>query len=147
MVWSVIFGKHILIITLSKSHLKGRGSSIVTTNRFDKNVFIADEGERVEDRESTPTKFIEIFPKTIVNEVPSPDIPINWSMNPYQGCEHGCVYCYARESHQYWGMSAGLDFESKILVKHKVLPAAAHEEAYLRTYDAVFEIIDLLNKH
>jgi DNA repair photolyase len=110
-----------LINILSKSHIKGRGSSIVTANKFDKNLFVADEGERVEDRESTPTNYIEIFPRTIINEVPSPDIPINWSMNPYQGCEHGCAYCYARPTHEYWGYNGGVDFEQKVMVKKEAV--------------------------
>jgi DNA repair photolyase len=63
------------------------------------------------------TKVIEVYPKTILNRVESPDIPLEWSMNPYQGCEHGCVYCYARNSHEYWDYSAGMDFERNILVK------------------------------
>ncbi len=63
------------------------------------------------------TKVIESIAKSIVNEVPSVDIPMSYSMNPYQGCEHGCVYCYARNTHNYWGYSAGLDFETNIIVK------------------------------
>ena len=63
------------------------------------------------------TQYIEIFPKTILNKVNSPDIGMVYSMNPYQGCEHGCIYCYARNTHEYWGYSAGLDFERKILFK------------------------------
>ncbi|MBT8296024.1 MAG: PA0069 family radical SAM protein, partial [Gramella sp.] len=64
---------------------------------------------------------IETFPKTIVNKVASPDVGMDFSLNPYQGCEHGCIYCYARNSHEYWGYSAGLDFEKKILVKRNAV--------------------------
>ena len=63
------------------------------------------------------TQYLEIFPKTILNKVTSTDIGMAYSMNPYQGCEHGCIYCYARNTHEYWGYSAGLDFERKILFK------------------------------
>jgi DNA repair photolyase len=65
------------------------------------------------------TSYIEVDPKTIITRVDSPDVPFGYSINPYQGCEHGCVYCYARNSHNYWGYSAGLEFETKILVKKK----------------------------
>lgn len=70
-----------------------------------------------EDFEKSKTTFTEVFPKTIVNEVKSPDLRMEYSMNPYQGCEHGCSYCFARPTHEYWGFSAGLDFERKIMVK------------------------------
>lgn len=66
---------------------------------------------------SNQTQFVEVYPKKLINKVPSPDIPMDFSLNPYQGCEHGCVYCYARPTHEYWGYSSGLDFEKKILVK------------------------------
>ncbi|RYZ17092.1 MAG: PA0069 family radical SAM protein, partial [Chitinophagaceae bacterium] len=66
---------------------------------------------------SVQTQFIEVQAKTLVNKVESPDVGMLYSMNPYQGCEHGCIYCYARNSFEYLGFSAGLDFESKIHVK------------------------------
>ncbi|RZJ66713.1 MAG: PA0069 family radical SAM protein [Flavobacterium sp.] len=70
-----------------------------------------------DDPDPNKTHYLEVFPKTIVNRVESPDVGMAYSMNSYQGCEHGCIYCYARNSHEYWGYSAGLDFERKILVK------------------------------
>lgn len=73
------------------------------------------------------TEYLETHPKTILNRVESPDIPLEWSMNPYQGCEHGCIYCYARNTHPYWGYSAGLDFERKILVKRNAAELLENE--------------------
>ena len=109
----------------TKSIIKGRGAQLNTPNRFfelhhetrdDFLEFCLKEGELAD---KNKTKYLEIFPKTIVNKVDSPDVGMMYSMNPYQGCEHGCIYCYARNTHEYWGYSPGLDFERRILVKKK----------------------------
>jgi DNA repair photolyase len=99
---------------------RGRGAIINPQNKFKRVESGKFHLEGIDDYEvSSPrTTFYNEYPKSIISKNNSPDIPFNLSVNPYQGCEHGCVYCYARESHQYWGYSAGLDFESKILVKH-----------------------------
>ncbi|MBL4625456.1 MAG: PA0069 family radical SAM protein [Flavobacteriales bacterium] len=99
--------------------LKGRGAQLNTKNHYLSNEYVAEHIEGLDEEliTNTKTKFYKEFPKKIVNKVVSPDIPFNYSMNPYQGCEHGCIYCYARNTHQYWGYNAGLDFERKIIVK------------------------------
>ena len=107
-------------MTNPEEYQKGRGAQINTPNPFDAETDAQetyDDVNQDHDHEPERTKFIETHPKTIVNKVISPDIGLDWSVNPYQGCEHGCVYCYARNTHPYWGYSAGLDFESRILIK------------------------------
>ncbi|MFV8837331.1 PA0069 family radical SAM protein [Salinimicrobium soli] len=108
-------------------HIKGRGAQLQVNNRFSLHSYemrddflnyCAAEGDEAID---SKTSFIDTFPKTIVNKVSSPDVGLEFSLNPYQGCEHGCVYCYARNSHEYWGYGAGLDFEQKILVKRNAV--------------------------
>lgn len=105
-------------------HHKGRGaqsnpansfSSLQEEEREDFLEYCLREGEAATD---TKTRYLPVYPKSIVNKVSSPDVGMSWSMNPYQGCEHGCIYCYARNSHEYWGFSPGLEFENRILVKH-----------------------------
>ncbi len=100
--------------------MKGRAATYSPANKFLKEeltkevLWAIDEFEELD---KIDTKIIEVFPKTIINEVKSPDLNFMYSMNPYQGCEHGCAYCYARPTHEYWGYNAGIDFESVILVK------------------------------
>ena len=97
----------------SQNHIKGQGAQRNVKNRFEQYSYEPEDWEI----EKTNTQIIEVFPKTIVNAVKSPDLPMEYSLNPYQGCEHGCSYCYARPTHEYWGFSAGIDFERKIMVK------------------------------
>ncbi|TXE08524.1 PA0069 family radical SAM protein [Gelidibacter salicanalis] len=107
----------------SNPTIKGRGAQINLRNKFfelshemrdDFLEYCAKEGEEAD---KNKTLYLEVFPKTIVNKVDSPDVGMGYSMNMYQGCEHGCIYCYARNTHEFWGYSAGLDFERRILVK------------------------------
>ena len=121
------------LATAQKSpFLNGRGAQINPPSKYeglqrdDQPVdwaLVAGEWEE----EDLKTEYLETHPKTILNKVESPDIPLEWSMNPYQGCEHGCIYCYARNTHPYWGFSAGLDFERKILVKRNAAALLEHE--------------------
>lgn len=97
----------------NENFIKGQGAQRNVNNRFDRYTYEPEE----EDFETVKTSFTEVFPKSIVNQVKSADLPMEYSMNPYQGCEHGCSYCFARPTHEYWGYSAGIDFERKIMVK------------------------------
>ncbi|MDX1908155.1 MAG: PA0069 family radical SAM protein [Bacteroidia bacterium] len=99
--------------------LKGRGAQVNPPNRYQKQSLNTDTDDGL-DEPFAPDARTEIryeHARTILHEVKSPDIPLSLSINPYQGCEHGCIYCYARPSHAWWGMSPGLDFERIIIVK------------------------------
>ncbi|MFC5408882.1 PA0069 family radical SAM protein [Larkinella bovis] len=106
---------------MEDDYVRGRGAQLNTRNRFQKLHIELDPGPNVPDEDfpepTVQTRFFKELPKKIVSRPHSPDIGFVASVNPYMGCEHGCIYCYARNSHEYWGYSAGLDFESKILVK------------------------------
>jgi DNA repair photolyase len=97
----------------------GRGTSLNPHNRFHRQERVREEPEGLDEWTDAPapTQFLTERARSIVNEVKSPDVGMAFSANPYQGCEHGCAYCYARPTHAYWGYSPGLDFERTILVK------------------------------
>jgi len=100
-------------------YISGRGAQFNIPNRFLKHRIAKQHAEAIDDwtEPNLPTQYLEQESKSIVNKTDSPDVGMAYSMNPYAGCEHGCAYCYARNVHEYWGYSAGLDFEQKIIVK------------------------------
>lgn len=99
---------------------RGRGARSNATGRYEANTTEAmDDGWTDDDAEVAPLRTEQLIerPKTIISKNTSPDVGFDRSINPYKGCEHGCIYCYARPSHAWMGMSPGLDFESRIFVK------------------------------
>jgi len=101
---------------VSTEKIRGRGAASNPANRFDKTSYQRSEWDDPEDP-SVQTIFLKDETRSIINYNDSPDVGFNASINPYRGCEHGCIYCFARPNHEYLGFSAGLDFETKILVK------------------------------
>lgn len=99
---------------------KGRGAAGNPRNRFEHQAReTVDDGWEREDGEAPAlrTEVTLTQARSIISRNASPDIPFTQSINPYQGCEHGCIYCYARPSHAYLGLSPGLDFETKLFAK------------------------------
>jgi DNA repair photolyase len=107
--------------------VRGRGAGSNPPNRFTKRSVVPD-AEAPDPEEPLPrTQFLKDTARTIIARNDSPDVGFETSVNPYRGCEHGCVYCYARPFHEYLGFSPGIDFETKILVKEDA-PALLREE-------------------
>lgn len=106
-------------LRIDLSRRKGRGAGMNPDGRFEVKTREAfDDGwQTLEELEPFRTEVQVEKPRTIITRNDSPDIPFDRSINPYRGCEHGCVYCFARPTHSYMGLSAGLDFESKLFAK------------------------------
>ena len=110
-----------LTLTADPRQLRGRGARSNHSGRFEREQrWLLDDGWQRPDDEPTrqlKTQILHDASRTIISRNNSPDISFDQSVNPYRGCEHGCVYCFARPSHAYLGLSPGMDFESRILVK------------------------------
>lgn len=107
--------------------LRGRGATANPPNRFEKLAYVPEPDLEEDDSPAPRTQFLRDTTQSIIAYNDSPDVGFDASINPYRGCEHGCIYCYARPTHEYLGLSAGLDFETKILVKEDA-PALLRKE-------------------
>src|SRR5882762_4931532 len=99
--------------------IRGRGTEHNPTNRFERLAVLRDEDAELPECEQIQprTHFFRDSSKSVIAYNSSPDVGFTTSFNPYRGCEHGCIYCYARPTHEYLCFSAGLDFETRIMVK------------------------------
>lgn len=102
--------------------MRGRGTTYNPQIRFESLRWESfyDEWRCEDDERKIPTQYFRDNTKTALAKNSSPDIGFTYDLNPYRGCEHGCIYCYARPSHEYLGFSSGLDFETKIMVKENI---------------------------
>ena len=133
-------------IVKNKAKLRGRGTNINPPNRFEK-LHIEETEDLYDERDYEPgtdrkieTVFYKDHSKSAIAKNNSPDIPFDYSFNPYRGCEHGCVYCYARPTHEYLGFSLGTDFETKIMVKENG-PMLLKKEFEKKSYEPKLIII------
>jgi DNA repair photolyase len=115
---------------------RGRGAADNPPNRFIPLHYAADPDCPPADAPAPHTQFFRDATRTIIASNDSPDVGFTHSVNPYRGCEHGCAYCYARPFHEYLGFSAGLDFESKIMVKEDA-PELLRKELMAKSWKPV----------
>ncbi len=118
--------------------IKGRGSASSIAHRFARHVregfddgwgTVDEMAAQREDSDPPATQVILEDAKSVITRNDSPDIYFDYSVNPYRGCEHGCIYCYARPTHSYLGYSPGLDFETKIIAKRNIASVLRSELA------------------
>ena len=128
----------------------GRASGVNPPNRFERvhverDLEQLDPTDEPQEPRRVPTVFLPNESRRIISTNDSPDVPFRYSINPYRGCEHGCAYCYARPGHEYLGMNAGLDFETRILVKHdaaECLRAELADERWTGEFIALSGVTD-----
>ena len=120
---------------VAEARRRGRGAQTNATGRFEPRVTIAfDDGwQSIEDLPPFKTEVALDTARKVITRNTSPDISFDRSINPYRGCEHGCIYCFARPTHAYLGLSAGLDFESKLYMKPDA-PELLERELSARNY-------------
>jgi DNA repair photolyase len=125
----------------ASASLKGRGAADNPANRFERLHYEVEGDDEANARDESdefgvrppPTLYLRDPSRRIISTNESPDVPFDASINPYRGCEHGCIYCYARPTHEYLGLSAGLDFETRILVKDEA-PALLRRELSAKSW-------------
>ena len=120
----------VLDITADTRRLRGRGALSNASSRYDRETrVLVDDGWQSEEEELPPlkTEVMRDSSRTIITRNNSPDISFSQSINPYKGCEHGCIYCFARPTHAYLGLSPGADFESKLFAKPNAAELLARE--------------------
>src|SRR5258708_27903568 len=114
---------------LKQNPMHGRGTPENPANRFEKVVYLRDPDSIDPEEPSPKTQFLRDVSKSLITYNDSPDVGFEASINPYRGCEHGCIYCYARPYHEYLGFSSGLDFGTKILVNENSPKLSTYELA------------------
>ncbi len=116
-----------MLCMMTREAIPSRGAASNPANRFEE-IHVEPDADWDPEQDPLPrTKFLRDRSSRILTTNDSPDVPFDTSINPYRGCEHGCIYCYARPTHEYLGFSAGLDFETRIMVKEDA-PRLLREE-------------------
>ena len=129
--------------------LKGRGAVSNPSGRFEPETREAvDDGWDLDDDLPPPrTTVTEDTCRTVISRNQSPDLGFDRSINPYRGCEHGCVYCYARPTHAFLGLSPGLDFETRLFAKSDAPALDGHRRQWLVHGDRVSETARTFQEH
>ena len=116
------------------ARLKGRAATSNATGRYERHTRVAlDDGWYQDDLPVLATQVTEERPRSVITHNTSPDLSFDRSINPYRGCEHGCIYCFARPTHAYLGLSPGLDFETRLIARPDA-PAVLDGELARRSY-------------